>query len=127
MIATAAPIETPPPLESLGAPAPPLESAGALESVGALESAGWTALPSAVACASVSAEVESAKRPPAWMVIAPIVAREIDVARLIATAAAMSTPPPLVEAVGVLSAPPDPSPPFAVDVSLANDRSPATC
>src|SRR2546428_13191528 len=107
---------------------PPLESAGALASAGALDSLGdCTALPSAVACASVSAEVESGNRPPAWVVIAPMFVREMDFARVIATAAATSTPPALVDAVGVLSTPPRPSPPFPVGRLLAEPGPPAAC
>ena len=84
------------------------------------------ALPSAVACASVSAELESVNRPPAWIVIAPIVASEMVFARLIATAAATLTPPPEVDAAGVLAASPDPSPPFATEVCDAKPRSCST-
>ena len=66
----------------------------------------WTELPSASAIASVSALEWSVKRPPASIVTAPMsAAREIVVARLIATAVATFTPPPLVEALGVLLAP----------------------
>src|SRR5256885_1823838 len=73
------------------------------------ESGGWTALPSAVAFASVSAEVETVNRPPFVLtVIAPTsVAREVVFARLMATAAATDTPPEEVSDFGVLSPPSD--------------------
>ena len=64
--------------------------------------------------------------PPAWIVIAPTVASEMVFARLMATAAATLTPPDDVFAAGVLSASPDPSPPFATEVCDAKPRSCAT-
>ena len=76
-----------------------------------------TALPSAVAA------VDSVKSPPALTAIGPTsVAREIVFARLIATAAATLTPPELVAALGVGSAPPAPLPPFEDDVASAKLR-----
>ena len=84
------------------------------------------ALPSAVACASVSTELESVNSPPAWIVTAPIVASEMVFARLIAIAAATLTPPDEVFAAGVLSASPEPSPPFAAEVCDAKVRSCST-
>ena len=118
MIATATPIETPE-LESLGAPLdpPPLESAGALASVG-----DCAALPSAVAVASVSAEVRSVKSPPDSTVTGAMSTRDIDRARLIATAAATETPPSEVSAFGVFAAPPSPLPPLPLEVWSANPR-----
>src|SRR2546426_3553394 len=89
--------------------------------------ANLTALPSPSACASVSAFVESVKRPPATTV-RPVatVARELDFARLMPTAAATDTPPDDVRADGVGSDPPVPVPPFDVDVVLAKPRCDAT-
>ena len=128
MIATPTPIETPD-VESVGVPLDPpeLESAGGLESPGALASFGaWTALPSAVACAFACAELSREKRPVATTTMPSMTARAITFARLIATAAATETPPDDVSALGVLSAPPLPSPPFAADVPSAKERSCAT-
>src|SRR2546428_5175451 len=98
-----------------------MESAAGLESVPPR-----TAPPSAAACASVSAEVERMKRPPACTVIAPIIAREVVFARLIANAAATETPPDDVAAWGVGSAPAVPLPPAELSVALAKLRSAAT-
>src|SRR5438445_10550020 len=86
-MATPAPIETPV-VESTGPPELPEESAGALESTMLR-----TAVPSADANASVSADVESVKRPEVMTVIAPNVASECVVGVLIAMAAAHRTPP----------------------------------
>src|SRR5437879_3124484 len=119
-MATPGPIETPV-VESTGPPEPPLESAGALESV-----TFRTAVPSADAYASVSADVESVKRPTALTATAPIVASELVFARLIAIAAATDTPPAEVAACGVASAPAAPFPPVELSVALAKLRSAAT-
>src|SRR5438309_3732194 len=101
-------------------------SAGAPLEAEPLESADATALPSAVACASVSAALDKVKRPPAVRLRAPMrVACEIVFARLIAIAAATLTPPELVEALGVCVAP-VPLPPFDEDVASAKLRSFAT-
>src|SRR5438094_10357166 len=110
-----------PDVESVGASAESVESLGALESRGAC-----TALPSAVAEASVFAAVESVKRPPAWTVTLPIVARETVFARLIATAAATETPPDDVDAPGVASPPSPPVAPVLDRVEPAKLRSRAT-
>ena len=91
-------------------PVPPPDPPEPLEpELLAEESGGWTALPSAVAFASVSAEVESVNRPPFVLtVIAPTsVAREVVFARLIAMAAATDTPPEEESDFGVLSPPSD--------------------
>jgi hypothetical protein len=74
----------------------------------------------------VSAVVARVKRPPDTIVTGPMVASEIVLARLIATAAATLTPPDDVFDFGVCSAPPSPLPPLSVDMPLANDRSPPT-
>src|SRR6266550_2131364 len=121
-MATPTPTETPPELESLGAPEPPdVESAGALESVG-----GCTALPSAVACAFACAELSSEKRPVAITTMPSMTALAMTLARLMATAAATETPPDEVSALGVCSASPVPLPPLLVEVPSANERSCAT-
>src|SRR5688572_373098 len=96
LMATAAPIVRPV-VASSGSPLDP----PVVESV-----ADRTALPSAVALASVSAALASVKRRPLVTVIAPMsVAREIVVARLMATAAATETPPDEVDALGVWPVP----------------------
>jgi hypothetical protein len=113
LIATATPIETPPP-EPDELDAPPSET-------------GCTALPSATAFASVSDEDFSEKRPPATTVTPETTyARETESARLIATAAATETPPPLDSALGVSSAPPVPVPPLSSEALFAKLRSPST-
>ena len=127
MIATPTPTETPLALESLADPLElesldePLE----LGSAGALESVGRTALPSASANASVSADVASVKRPVGAKMTTPvaIVAMDVVLARLIATAAATDTPPEEVSELGVCSASPAPVPPFDVEVWFPKERS----
>ena len=101
--------DEPLPLDPLDPPLPPDPPEPLEPELLALASGGWTALPSAVAFASVSAEVESVNRPPFVLtVIAPIsVAREVVFARLMATAAATDTPPDEVSDFGVLSPPSD--------------------
>ena len=59
--------------------------------------------------------------------MAPMVARDVVVARLMPTAAATDTPPPEVFAAGVLAAPAVPLPLLSADVVAANARSWATC
>src|SRR3989442_9988694 len=120
-MATPAPIDAPV-VGSLGAPAPPLASLGALASAGPR-----AALPSAVACASVSADVDRMNSRPAVTWMSPIVARDVVFARLMPTAAATDTPPPEVFAAGVVAAPVVPLPLLSVDVLAANARSCATC
>src|SRR3989442_15876464 len=97
---------------SAGAPAPALASPGPR-----------AALPSAVAWASVSAEVEITKRPPAWIWTAPRATVEMDLARLMPTAAATLIPPAEVLALGVGSAPAVPLPLWAGEVVAAKARS----
>src|SRR5688572_9036804 len=88
---------------------------------------GVTAPPSALADASVSAEVARVNRPPAITTTGPIsVASDVVLVRLIATAAATFTPPALVEALGVWPGP-VPAPPLPVDVVSAKLRSAAIC
>ena len=108
-------------VESTGPPELPEESAGALESTMLR-----TAVPSADANASVSADVESVNRPEVMTVIAPIVASECVVVMLIAMAAATDTPPADVAACGVAGAPAVPPPPVVLSVALAKLRSAAT-